>query len=213
MKYFYYFLVGVLSLAALYNIFGIVYFKWSYFQLENPKENFMIIDSKENNLTIVDFTNYQCKFCRGMHKTISESLELNKDIRYIIRPILLTTDATETDNTNKTIELERLAIAAGFQGKFKEFHDAFMEYPQIIIPEDFTKETADLYGVDYDRLIQDSQSQKTQKILIDNMDDMLGMNVKTIPSYIINKTIYAVGDTLPSLTNFMTMITNERKKK
>ncbi len=210
MKYFYFLLVGLLTLVALYFSYGIVFLKWQYYQVEHPKANFQIIDNEQNNLTIVDFTNYRCGYCKSMHTVVGEALKLNKNVRYIPRPILFPLDPKATIK-QEPVELERLVIAAGMQGKFQEMHNSFMEYPDGIIPEELIKETAELYNIDYERMIKDSQGEEVQKYLDDNMDDMLGLNIQSIPSYIIGKNIYVVKEGLPSLKDFLTMIANEEK--
>ena len=39
-------------------------------------------------------------------------------------------------------------MAAGLQGKFKEMHEAILEYPEMSVPDSFIEETAALYGID-----------------------------------------------------------------
>ncbi len=208
MKYFYFFLTGLLALAALYSTYGIVFLKWQSYQAEHPKAAFQIIDDGDNNLTIVDFTNYRCGYCKAMHPIIKEALELHKNVRYIPRPIILNAAPKEAVKQEPEV-LEKLVLAAGMQGRFQEMHDSFMEYPEGIIPEDIIKETAELYGIDYNQMVEDSRGAKVQKYLENNMNDMLSMNVQSIPSYIIGKNIYPITDGVPELKDFLTMITYE----
>lgn len=212
MKYFYFFLVGLLTLAALYSVTGIAVLKWSTHKVEHPKAEFLILNSGTNDITLVDFTNYRCNFCKDMHKTIKEARALQKNIRYVPRPILfdIPKDAKPED-IQRPAALERLVIAAGLQGKFEEMHNSFMEYPNNIIPEDIIIETANLYGIDYAKMVEDSKGDKVQEILDNNMKDMMGYNIPYLPSYIINKNIYVIGDKMPNLTDFLTMIENEKK--
>ena len=146
-----------------------------------------------------------------MHKTIQETRTLQKNIRYIPRPILfdIPKDAKPED-IQRPAALERLVIAAGLQGKFEEMHNSFMEYPKNIIPEDIIIETANLYGIDYAKMVEDSKGDKVQELLDNNMKDMMRYNIPSLPSYIINKNIYVVGDKMPNLTEFLTMIENEK---
>lgn len=210
MKYFYLLLTVLLILGAAYSLFGIAYIKWSYYQAKNPRADFLIIENNENNLTIVDFVNYRCGYCKKMHPIVEEALDLHKDVRYIVRPILFDINP-DAEIKQEPAPLGNLAIAAGFQGKFKEMHDMFMDYPDGIIPEETIKETAELYGLNYEQLIKDSNGEDVKSILDDNIKDMLGMNIQSIPSYIIHKNIYPVNDQLPDLKKFLTMINNEKQ--
>ena len=212
MRYFYFFLVGLVTLAALYSLTGISVLKWSTYQVQNPKAEFLILNSGTNDITIVDFTNYRCRFCKQMHSTIKEARALQKNIRYVPRPILFgIAEDAKPEDIQRPAMLEKLVIAAGLQGKFEEMHNSFMEYPKDVIPQDFIEETANLYGIDYAKMVEDSEGDEVQNILKDNMKDMMGYRIPSLPSYIINKNIYVVGDTMPSLTEFLTMIENEKK--
>ncbi len=219
MKYFYFLLVGLVALAGLYTLTGITIVKWSQYEVTHPQGKFQITKGENSKITIVDFTSYRCGYCKSMHKTINEALELHKDVTYITRPILLgqppKKDQEDQEEQNEKPQqqpasLEKLAIAAGLQGKFKEIHGLFMEYPQRIVPEELIKESAELYGVDYDLMVKDSESEKVKEILDNNIDDMINYGVKTIPSYIVGNKIYAIGKDLPDLQKFLAIIDQEK---
>lgn len=212
MKYFYYFLAFLITLATLYSVAGIGYFKWLYYKTENPKAGFQVLDNNLNEITIVDFTNYRCGFCKAMHPIIKEAMGLEKNIRYIPRPILFK-DIPEEEEKQEPVELEKLVMAAGMQGKFKEMHNFFMEHPNGIIPEEEIKETAELYDINYDQLVKDSQSKQVQEYLENNLNDMLATTIETMPSYIVGKNIYIISEKLPTLQEFLTMVINEKKAK
>ena len=214
MKYFYFFLWGIVVLFGFYSLTGIAFFKWSAYQTTHPKAAFQIIDNGNNEITIVDFTNYRCGYCKQMHSTVKETLSLQKNIRYVPRPILFGDNQLSNEDNpqiQKPYPLEQLVMAAGIQGKFEEMHNMFMEYPDGSIPEELIKETANLYGIDYDKMVEDAQSERVQKYLDDNISDMLGYKIQTIPSYIINGTTYTISDTLPTLQNILSAVEAEKK--
>ena len=123
---------------------------------------------------------------------IKEILEVRKDIRYVIRPVIFGIEGDEKST--------KLAIAAGLQGKFSEMHDAFLEYPKQKIPDDFIKETASLYGIDYDLLIKDSEGKEVQKIMKDNLKAFEHSGLYSVPSFMIKDKFYIVTDeNLPDL--------------
>jgi len=212
MKYFYFLLCGLVALLGLYSLAGVAFFKWSAYQTTHPKAGFQVIKSGTNEITIVDFTNYRCGYCKGMHDIIKQARALEKNIRYIPRPILVS-QKPDVDEAlkQKPAALEKLVIAAGIQGKFEDMHNMFMEYPEAIIPETLIEETANLYGIDYAKMVEDSQGEQVQKYLDDNMRDMMGYNIAKLPSYIINKNVYSVSDTVPTLQHLLTAIENETK--
>lgn len=210
MKYLHLPVAALIILGLIYSLLGIGYFKWAYYQVENPKADFLTIERQDNNLTIIEFTNYSCDYCKKIHPAIEQAVKLHKDVSYVIRPVLLPA-ALEAAIKQEPAALEKLAMAAGMQGYFKEMHDSFMGYPDSIIPEEFIKETAVLYGIDYEKMVQDSKSKQVEKYLNDNVTDMLGINIQSIPSYVVGKKTYIINDNVPELTNFLTMLTNEKK--
>jgi predicted DsbA family dithiol-disulfide isomerase len=130
---------------------------------------------------------------------IEELKQVRKDVRFIIRPIPFQEVAEE--------KAPYIAIAAGFQGKFEEFNKAFLEYPEEKIPDDFIKETAELYGLDYDQLIKDSEGEKVEDILTHGMNAMQHAAINSVPSFIIKNKIYIVtNDGIPDLKQLLNII-------
>ena len=210
MKYLNYLLIGIFALAVLYSLTGIGYFKYLYYKVDNPKEDFLIIESENNDVTIVNFYAYQCGFCKKIHTSINEAAALENDVSQILRPIQILQDEDALKSGIKFIP-EKIVLAAGMQGKFNEFHEAFMELPIESLSEDFIIETANLYNVDYEQLLKDAQGEHVQNILNDNMTTMMDMGIRTIPSFIVDQNIYIVQESLPTLSNFLAILNKEKK--
>ncbi len=199
MSIFYRIIIVLLILAAGYSLFGIGHFKWMYYKLDHPKAEFLISGDENATTTLVEFISYDCGYCKELHPVIQELLSIRKDIRYITRPVLF--EGVPSTDLSKTV------IAAGLQGKFKEIHDSFLEYPEKEIPDSFIKETAELYGIDYDKMMEDSQGKKVKKILADNMSAFDHANIPSVPSFTINGQIYVVNDEkIPTLKQLLEII-------
>jgi len=200
MSYLYKFFILLIILAAGYSIFGIVHFKWMYHDVKNPAAEFQVSGNKNSDIVFVEFLNYGCGYCKDLHKTMKELQQVRKDIRFVLRPIPFDSEE-EKDQTT------RLALAAGLQGKFTEFHEAFLEYPQSIIPDDFVEEISALYGVDYEQLKKDAASKKVEKLAGENFAALEHANLYGVPSFMIDDKIYSIteGD-LPDLKQFLTLI-------
>ena len=65
---------------------------------------------------------------------MEEVLQIRKDIRYVARPI-----SFGHEETKEMDKLSTLVLAAGLQGKFWEFHKAFLEYPEQNIPDSWSR--------------------------------------------------------------------------
>lgn len=199
---FFRFILILIALAGLYSLYGIIHFKWMYYSVENPKADFLILENQEegeDKIIIVEYLNYGCRYCKEMHPTIKALLTLRKNITYIARPIVFGDEAT--------IRLNNIVLAAGLQDKFWEMHDAILEYPEIEVPDSFIQETANLYGLDYEQLIKDSQSKEITTIAENNMTSMTHAGIDSVPSFVINRDVHLIADeNLPQLKDLLDII-------
>jgi len=207
MRIFYYLALVIIALAGIYTVVGIVNFKWMHHSVENPKAEFLTYESGDgvaDEITVVEFLNYGCGYCKQMHPTVKELLALRKDIKYIVRPVVF--------GTEEMLRLNNMVLAAGLQGKFWEMHDAVLEYPEQDVPDSFIEETASLYGIDFDKLVSDSQSIEIENIARNNMGSMRHASISSVPSFVINGEVYVINDEyLPNLKDMIKIIANAKK--
>lgn len=203
MSIFYRVIIILLVLGAGYSLFGIGHFHWLYYRIHNPTSEFTTrAPTTENSeaITLTEFLGYKCSYCRTLHPIMMEALDIRKDVRYTVRPI-------EFEDDRKP-SVARLALAAGLQGKFWEFHEAFLEKPDAAIPDSFVEEICLLYDVDYDQLIADANGKKVEKMMNDNMKALDYALLNSVPSFIINHDVYAVDQSFPDLKTILNLITN-----
>lgn len=199
MKYFRYFVVTIIVLFGAYTLFGIGHFKWMYHSVQNPQAEFLVKKNENAEITVVEFLNYGCGYCKQMHPTIEELLKIRKDIRYVARPVVFGDEAMQ--------RLNKLVIAAGLQGKFWEMHDAVLSYPTQAVPEEFIKETAALYDIDYQKLVDDIDSKEVEKIAESNDKAASHAGIGSVPSFVIGEEIFIVTDeNLPDLKDLLDMV-------
>lgn len=222
MSIFYRIIVILLIIAAGYSLYGIGHFKWMYYRVDHPKADFQIGSNPQADLTLIEFINYNCGYCRQLHPVVKELLDVRKDVRYIVRPISFKIfeedkEAEKIEGQDKKYkEIEdnttKMVIAAGLQGKFWEIHNAILEYPDLELPEDFIQETANLYGLDYDQLVKDAESKKVQKIIDENIAVFDHVGLYSVPSFMMNGKIYSVTDeNLPDLKKLLDFIVSAEK--
>jgi protein-disulfide isomerase len=100
------------------------------------------IGPKDAKVTIVEFFDYNCGFCKRATPWIEDAIETyGDDIRVVFKelPIL--------DNRTKTSRLAaRAALAAQRQGKYAEMHFALMQQPRL--SGDIIRKTAEDVGLD-----------------------------------------------------------------
>lgn len=109
--------------------------------LENDPRD-PVIGSKDAKITIVEFFDYNCGFCKRATPWVEESVKkYGNDVRVVFKelPIL--------DYKTKTSRLaSRAALAAKRQGKYSEMHFALMKQPRL--SGDIIRETAEEIGLD-----------------------------------------------------------------
>lgn len=217
MSIFYRIIIILLIVAAGYSLFGIGHFKWMYYRVVHPKADFIVKGNQESDQVLVEFVNYNCGYCKQINPTVKELLDVRKDIKYIVRPVsfkLFTIDENNPEGEGKPVEdkTTKIVFAAGLQGKFWEMHDAVLEYPEMEIPDSFFEETANLYGIDYDQLIKDSNSDKVKKLIDENIDVFNHVGLYSVPTFMMNENIYAVrNEKLPELKELLDFVSSAEK--
>lgn len=81
--------------------------------------NAPIRGNPSGSVTMVEFSDYNCEYCRAYEPILDQLIKNNKDLRVVQRqwPIL----------SPDSVEVARLALASEKQGKFATFHDALMK--------------------------------------------------------------------------------------
>lgn len=107
-------------------------------------------------ITIVEFFDYHCGYCKAAMPTLLKLVEDNPDvrIRFMEFPIL----AAESETAS------RAAIAAAAQGKYVEIHRAFMEAPGTLSEKRILAIAAD-HGLDVAKLKADMAAKATEDII------------------------------------------------
>lgn len=75
-----------------------------------------VLGNPKGKITIVEFSDYACGFCRKSVSDVARLIKENPDLRVVVRDIPILSDQSEA--------AARMALAAAEQGKFSAFHDA-----------------------------------------------------------------------------------------
>jgi protein-disulfide isomerase len=196
-------IVVILVLAAAYALFEIYRFSAMNYSVQSTKTEFVTQGPAKADVTMVEFLDYKCGFCRDMHPSIKEFLNTRKDVRYVARPIAVLGE--------ESARLARLALAAGMQGKFWEMHDAFLT-TDADIDDKFLRETAALYDIDYDKMIADADGDDVKKIFDDNVKDADNAAIYSTPTVVINRTFVSGSmERMPSAQDFIDIVDAQKK--
>lgn len=126
-------------------------------------------------VTIVQFFDYKCGYCRRVSPTLSTLLEKHRNVRLIYKelPIL----------GPESLVASRAALAAQKQGAYKSFHRELMNLGTIT-PETIEGAGKKL-GLDVARLKADMNSTEIQAALVQNQRLANAIGVQSTPSFVI----------------------------
>jgi protein-disulfide isomerase len=136
------------------------------------------LGNPQGDLTVVEFFDYQCPYCKKLAPEIAQLLKEDGHIRLVLKdwPIFGAPSTTAA----------QLALAAKYQNKYEAAHDALIgateKLTEANIPDLLTKA-----GVDIDKAKQDLQAhQKTiEDLLIRNNDQAGAFGFQGTPGFIV----------------------------
>ncbi len=109
--------------------------------LENDPRD-MSIGPKDAKVTIVEFFDYNCGFCKRATPWVEEAVaKYDNNVRVVFKELPILDDRTKTSRI-----ASRAALAAGRQGKYTKMHFALMEHKRL--SGDIIRQTAEDIGLD-----------------------------------------------------------------
>ena len=136
------------------------------------------VGSTSANLTVVIFTDYRCPACRRSDADILETVKEDGRAVVIFRhsPIF----------GPRSVVAARTAIAAQWQGKFLQVHNAFMKAPGDLDSKNLMQATTTA-GADWPRLQIDlsRHSAEIDRLLARNAFTMSVLGLRGTPSYLV----------------------------
>lgn len=144
------------------------------------------------DVTIVEYMDYQCPFCRASHGPLKELLAKDKKVRVIFRDWPIFGPASEAAALT--------AIASKYQGKYLAMHDALMNTP-LPLNKDKIRAAAKAAGVDWDRLQKDmtDHSEEIEDLFQRNSEQAESIGLQGTPGFIIGNVQSFGGMTLKQL--------------
>ena len=149
-------------------------------------------------VTIVEFLDYQCGYCRRMTDTVEEALAREPDVRVVWKdlPVL------GPDSRSAAIA----ALAAQRQGRYHDMHLALLE-AKTPIKEDAIVAAAERLGLDLDALALDRADPEIERYLDDTRALASALEISGTPAFVIGGEFY--GGAMPEAA-FMQAIEEAR---
>ena len=133
------------------------------------------------DVTLVEFFDYNCPYCRQVLFALAELQEANPRLRVVYKefPIL-------SDNSRFA---SRAALASRNQDKYFEFHDALMSTSGIVNPEKVI-EVARGVGLSIRRLRRDMNDPEIQAAIDRNLALAAAMRITGTPGFVVNDRVF-----------------------
>ena len=131
----------------------------------------------QGDVTLVEFFDYQCGFCKRVHPTVQTLLKEDGNIRLVYKEFPILGPAS--------VYAARAAIASIVQGKYLDFHNAMMELKGPLTEGRVIK-TAKAVGLDTKQLraTMEGQKEETARILQLNNKLAEGLDVNGTPAFV-----------------------------
>lgn len=126
-------------------------------------------------ITVVEFTDYNCGFCRSSVADLNRLMGSEKDVRIVYRELPILAASSR--------DAARWALAAAKQGKHKAFHDAMFTAGPV--NEQSITSAAQRAGLNMDQAAKDAASPEVQAEIERNLAMMQQIGFNGTPTFII----------------------------
>jgi protein-disulfide isomerase len=149
-----------------------------------------VVGNPQGNVTIVEFFDYRCPYCKQVEPSLAALLREDGNIRLVYKefPIL----------GKDSVYATRMALAARKQGKYEAFHAAMMAVKGHI-DEPVVRQVGKSVGLDLERAAADLQSTETDDIIKRNDSLARSLDIRGTPAFIIG------GEIVPGAVDIETM--------
>jgi protein-disulfide isomerase len=162
-----------------------------------------VAGNREGDITIVEWSDYQCPYCRRVEPELRQVVQDDGKVRLVLKdwPVL----------GPVSVVAARMALAAKFQDKYHQAHDAMMGVSSRLTEPRINELLAGA-GVDMDRLKSDlsAHARDIDAILKRNNDQATAFGFRGTPSFIVGK--FRVPGVL-TMAEFEQAIADARKAK
>lgn len=133
----------------------------------------------DGDITIVEFMDYRCGYCKRAFPEVEELIESDGNIRFIVKEFPILGEAS--------VLASRFAIAAHqlYDGEtYKLVHDTLMEFRGDITPDSLAQ-LADTFGLDSAAILERATSNEVTAVLQANMELAQILQISGTPTFVV----------------------------
>lgn len=136
----------------------------------------------DGDITVVEFLDYQCGFCKRAFPAVEELIESDGNIRIVVKEFPILGEASVLGSRYA------LAIKSLFGDEaYKTAHDDMMLLRGSLTPQTLAR-LSDDNGLDHDDILAEMDSEEISRIITANRDLGARLQIQGTPSFIIGDT-------------------------
>ena len=139
-----------------------------------------VAGNPDGDVTIYEFFDYKCGYCKKALATVLELLEDDKNLRFVMMELPILSEESGL--------AAKAALAAIDQGKYFEFHNNLM-MARGTLSEGRIFEMATAAGMDAAKLAKRMQDKDIEAALTRNQQLTVGLGIRGTPGFIVGDTI------------------------
>jgi protein-disulfide isomerase len=144
------------------------------------EQNAPIFGNLDGSVTLVEFFDYNCGYCRRAAPEVKAVLEASKDVRIIYREFPILGPGSEV--------AARASLAARNQGKYQQFHEAMMALNGQAVEASVMKIAGDV-GLDLEVLKTDMQSELVNEHIAASLRLAEALGITGTPTFVLGDEI------------------------
>jgi protein-disulfide isomerase len=137
----------------------------------------------DGDITVVEFTDYRCGYCRKAHDEVAELIKSDGNIRFVIKEFPILGDASIT-SSRFAIAVLQLADGA----TYKKVHDALITLRGEPTTETLTRLATDM-GLDAPTVLAKMNSDEVSAVIAANHALAGRLDISGTPTFVINRTM------------------------
>ncbi|MEQ8915314.1 MAG: DsbA family protein [Roseovarius sp.] len=144
------------------------------------EQNAPIFGNLDGSVTLVEFFDYNCGYCRRAAPEVKAVLEASKDVRIIYREFPILGPGSEV--------AARASLASRNQGKYQQFHEAMMALNAQAVEASVMKIAGDV-GLDLEVLKTDMQSELVNEHIAASLRFAEALGITGTPTFVLGEEI------------------------
>ncbi len=158
-----------------------------------------VAGNPDGDVTLVEFFDYRCGYCKRVYPTIKKLIEDDGNIRFVFKEFPILGPAS--------VYAARAALASHEQGKYQEFHDALMA-AKGALTEDTVLRIAESVGLDRGALLEAMSRNEADydRVFAKNRDLAQALKINGTPAFVAGDVVVRGAVDYQSMKNVIAQV-------